>query len=251
MKTLIITAFVFFIQPQFLLFSQTASNITYDNGSAIDIQFGGDVCADVISINGSFTGTGTICTGALPVTISLFTALSDKNNVTLTWKTESELNNSGFDIERKAENENWRKVGFLQGSGTTSQPVEYTYSDKKLMPGIYNYRLKQIDYNGNFEYFNLPASVLISKPKTYSLGQNYPNPSNPKTNIDFQLPEKVFVNISVYNLIGQLVTTLVNSEMEAGIFSIEFDGSHLSSGSYIYRLTAGEFSEVKKLMIIK
>ncbi|MEO8512601.1 MAG: T9SS type A sorting domain-containing protein [Ignavibacteria bacterium] len=230
---------------------QVYSNITYDAGSSIDIQSGGDVCADNIIINGSFSGGGTICTGALPVTLSIFNALSQKNNVVLSWKTESEINNFGFDVERKTETGGWNKIAFVQGSGTTNQPVEYTYEDKKLMPGKYFYRLKQIDYNGNYEYFDLALYVLILKPQVFSMGQNYPNPSNPSSNIDFQLPERTLVNISVYNLLGQLVTTLVNQERDAGIYTIEFDGSNVSSGTYIYRITAGSYSEVRKMLIIK
>jgi hypothetical protein len=232
------------------IFSQQSS-ITYDNGSVIDIQVNADVCADVITINGTYSGGGSICTGALPVTLSLFNALSRKNNVMLTWKTESEINNSGFDVERKTETAGWTKLAFIQGSGTTNQPVEYSYEDKKLQPGKYFYRLKQIDYNGNYEYFDLPLYVLISKPKVFSLGQNYPNPSNPKCNIEFQLPEKTFVNISVYNLLGQLVATLINQEKDAGIHTVEFDGSNFSSGTYIYRITAGTYTEVKKMLIVK
>ncbi len=234
-----------------VIFSQVNSNITYDAGASVDIQVNADVCADNIIINGTFTGGGTICTGALPVTISLFNALSEKNNVKLTWKTETEINNSGFDLERKTESTDWIKLVFITGSGTTNQPVEYLYEDKKLMPGKYFYRLKQIDYNGNYEYFDLPLYVLISKPKDFLLGQSYPNPSNPKCRIDFQLPERTFVNISVYDLLGKKIAELVNLDTEAGIHTVEFDGSNLASGTYIYRITAGSFSEVKKMILVK
>lgn len=234
-----------------VLISQTTSTITFDYGSLIDIQSGADVCADNITVNGSFTGGGSFCTGALPVTLSLFTALSMKNNVVLTWKTETEINNSGFDVERKIETGQWSRIAFVQGNGTINQPVEYTYMDKKLMPNKYFYRLKQIDYNGNFEYFELPLYVLISKPQAFSMGQNYPNPSNPKSNIDFQIPEKTFVNISVYNILGQQITTLINGETEAGIYTVVFDGTNLASGTYIYRITAGSFTEIKKMILVK
>ena len=232
------------------IFSQP-SNITYDNSSSIDIQPGGDVCADNIIIHGNFSGGGSICTGPLPVTLSLFTALSEKNNVLLFWKTEAEINNSGFDVERKPDSGIWEKISFVKGSGTTNTPVEYSYTDKKLKPGKYFYRLKQIDYNGNYEYFELALPVVITKPNKFVLGQSYPNPSNPKSNIDFQLPEKTMVNISVYDLTGRLVSELVNEVLEAGIHTAEFNGSGLSSGTYIYRITAGNFTEVKKLVLVK
>lgn len=251
MKSVIIF-FIIFCSLLFCtyIFSQQSS-ITYDNGSAIDIQLSADVCADVITINGTYSGGGTICTGALPVTLKLFNALSQKNNVMLSWKTENEINNSGFDVERKTETTGWIKLGFVPGSGTINQEIEYSFEDKKLLPGKYFYRLKQIDYNGNYEYFDLALHVLISKPQVFSLGQNYPNPSNPKCNIEFQLPEKTFVNISVYNLLGQLVAAIIDQEKEAGIHLIEFDGSNISSGTYIYRITAGSYTEVKKMLIIK
>lgn len=232
------------------LFSQP-STIIYDNSTTIEITPGADVCADAVTINGVFTGGGTICTGPLPVTLSLFTALSEKNNVILSWKTETEINNSGFDVERKLIDGLWEKIVFVQGSGTTNDPVEYSYTDLKLKPGSYNYRLKQIDYNGNYEYFELALPVIISKPKEFTLGQSYPNPSNPKCNIEFQLPEKTFVNISVYDITGRLAAELVNSELDAGIHTAEFDGSRYSSGTYIYRINAGKFTEVKKLVLVK
>ncbi|MBL8017753.1 MAG: T9SS type A sorting domain-containing protein [Ignavibacteria bacterium] len=232
------------------LFSQP-STIIYDNSTTIEITPGADVCADAVTINGVFTGGGTICTGPLPVTLSLFTALSEKNNVILSWKTETEINNSGFDVERKLIDGLWEKIAFVQGSGTTNSAAEYSYTDKKLKPGKYIYRLKQIDYNGNYEYFDLALPVIISKPKEFSLGQSYPNPSNPVSNIDFQLPEKTFVKIEVYDLLGKLVAELVKGELDAGIHTAEFNGSGLGSGTYIYRITAGNFTEVKKLVLLK
>lgn len=247
-QVLIILIMVTFITENH---AQVNSNIIYDAGASIDIQINADVCADNIIINGSFSGGGSICTGALPVTISLFNALSNKNNVKLTWKTETELNNSGFSVERKTETGDWKKISFVNGSGTTNQPVEYSFEDKKLMPGKYFYRLKQIDYNGNYEYFDLPLYVLISKPKDFLLGQSYPNPSNPICSIDFQLPERTFVNISVYDMLGKKVAEPVNRETEAGIHTIEFDGSNLASGTYIYRITADKFTEVKKMILVK
>lgn len=251
MKSAIILLIIFFaLLCCTWVFSQQSS-ITYESGSTIEIQTGADVCADIITINGSYSGGGSICTGALPVYLALFYAGNEKNNVNLFWKTESEINNSGFDIERKTDAGEWSKLSFIRGSGTTSQPVEYSYIDKKLKPGKYFYRLKQIDFNGNYEYFDLALPVIISKPTDYALGQSYPNPSNPKSSIDFQLPERTKVNISVYNLLGQLVSTLIDEELEAGIHTAEFNGSSLASGTYIYRFHAGSYTEVKKLILVK
>lgn len=229
----------------------TQSSITYDAGSSVDIQTGADVCADVINIHGTYSGGGTICTGALPVTLSLFNAKSDKNNVTLYWKTEAELNNAGFDIERKTETGTWLKIGFTAGNGTTNNPSEYYFTDKMLMPGSYNYRLKQTDYNGNYEYFDLVLPVLISKPSKFEISQNYPNPSNPNSRIDYQVPDRVNVNITIYDMLGKEVAVLVNELKDPGIYTAIFDGTNISSGTYFYLIKAGDFKQIKKMILIK
>ena len=124
MKTLIVIALILFALITTLLKSQTYSDLTYDAGTFIDIQTGSDVCATNIYINGTFSGGGTICGGALPVSISSFTSLVERNNVMLYWITEWELNNSGFDIERRVTLsgvEGWQKIAFIQGNGTTNE----------------------------------------------------------------------------------------------------------------------------------
>ncbi len=252
MKSTCVLILIFFIFTYRLL-SQATSEITFDAGTQIDVQTGADVCATNIIVNGTFSGGGTFCTGALPVTLSEFSARANKNNVMLMWKTESEQNNSGFDVERRTNqaNEPWKKIAFVQGSGNTNEPKSYSYEDKKLQTGLYQYRLKQIDYNGNYEYFTLESDVIVSKPEVFSIGQNYPNPSNPKSKIEFAIPEGGLVKISVYNMLGQLVAELINEEKEPGIYTVEFDGSGLSSGTYFYRITAGGFTAVKKMILVK
>jgi hypothetical protein len=173
-----------------LIKSQTYSRIDYGAGTSVEIQTGADVCADDIIINGTYSGTGTICSGALPVSLSSFTSAVDKNNVKLIWTTEWELNNSGFRIERMNTKENqWKEIWFVAGNGTTNEPKNYSFDDRKLQTASYKYRLKQIDYNGNFEYYTLENDVIVGVPKAFSISQNYPNPSNPKSNIDFELTE--------------------------------------------------------------
>jgi hypothetical protein len=234
------------------VFCQAVSEITYGTGTQIEVQTGADVCATNIIVNGTFSGGGTFCTGALPVLLSEFHSAVNKNNVTLKWKTETEFNNSGFEIERKPVNgTQWQKTAFVNGSGTTNEPKVYTYEDKKLQVGTYQYRLKQIDFNGGYEYFPLPENVVISKPKAFSLGQNYPNPSNPKSKIDFEIPGRSMVNISVYNLLGELVARLVNEIKEPGNYTVEFDGGSLSSGTYFYRIVSEGFTSVKKMILVK
>jgi hypothetical protein len=252
MKQLYTIISLFIISITGTVFSQAVSEITYSTGTQIEVQTGADVCATNIIVNGTFSGGGTFCSGALPVLLSEFHSEVNKNNVILRWKTETELNNSGFDIERKPiEGTQWQKTAFVPGSGTTNEPKVYLYEDKKLQVGTYQYRLKQIDFNGAYEYFPLPVDVVISRPEAFSLGQNYPNPSNPKSKIDFEIPVKGMVNISVYNLLGELVAQLVNEIKEPGNYTAEFDGGSLSSGTYFYRIVSEGFTSVKKMILVK
>jgi hypothetical protein len=250
MKTLISLIILIASIPAY---SQQYSRITYDAGTNLDIGPGANVCAGDIIIQGTYSGTGTICDGVMPVMMLSFTALVDKNNARLSWTTENEINNSGFDIERRIfkPGAQWQKVAFVQGSGTTTEAKSYSYYDKKLQTGKYEYRLKQIDYSNNFEYFNLENPVDISGPKDFKALQNYPNPSNPKSKIDYEIPLTAKVTIKIYDILGREVVTLVNEVKEAGYYSAEFDGSSLASGVYFYKLTAGDYSATKKMLLVK
>lgn len=253
MRTLIILAIILITLLTLLTKGQT-SNITYEPGALIDIGTGADVCADAIIINGTFSGGGTICQGPLPVTLLSFTALvANRVDVVLTWQTGVELNNSGFDVELRIDKDgsSWEKTGFVQGSGTTNEPKNYSFTNKKLQTGSYKYRLKQIDYNGSYEYFELSSALTIHPPNTFALGQNYPNPSNPKSKIDYEIPLKGKVHISLYTLLGQEVLTLVNEIKDAGYYTAEFDGSNLASGVYFYRFISEGFSSTKKMLLVK
>jgi hypothetical protein len=223
-------------------YAQTTSTITYDAGTSIVIGTGADECANNVIINGSFSGGGTICLGALPVTLSLFTSSVKNNTAVLMWVTEVELNNAGFDIERanvtQSRVEEWHKIAFVQGSGTTTQPKGYLYEDKKLTKGIYKYRLRQIDYNSNYEYFELANDVVIAPPNKFNVSQNYPNPSNPRSLIDYEIPVNGKVSLIIYDITGREVASLVNEVKEAGYYSAEFNGGSLASGVYFYRVTA-------------
>jgi len=186
----------------------------------------------------------------LPVELTSFTSLVNRRDVTLNWTTATETNNSGFDIERSS-NGVWSKVGNVSGNGTVSTPMNYTFTDRNLNSGKYNYRLKQIDFNGNFEYFNLNNEVNVGIPVKYDLSQNYPNPFNPSTKINFDIPVDGKVSMKLYDMSGREVANLVNEFKVAGYYSINFSASNLASGVYFYRLTAGEFTATKKMMLIK
>ena len=240
-------------------FQFAQSRVTYDEGSSLEVSTGADICADDIIINGTYNGGGTICQGPLPVTMLSFTAvIASKNNAKLEWTTAVEVNNSGFDVERRITlggAEGWKKIGFINGSGNTSEPRSYSFEDKKLQTGSYKYRLKQIDYNGNFEYFELENDVVISPPNVFSISQNYPNPSNPKSKIDYEIPFNGKVSIKVYDILGKEAVGLLNEAKEAGYYSVEFDGKKKKREVYFYRIevegNAQQFAKTLKMILVK
>lgn len=190
----------------------------------------------------------------LPVELSSFTASVKSKSVELIWKTATEKNNLGFDIERSSillgKPQNWYKVGFVQGSGSSTLPKEYNFVDKNITSGKYFYRLKQLDYDGNYEY-SKEIEVDLGMPTEFSLAQNYPNPFNPVTIISWQLAVGSEVSLEVYNVLGKKVAALVNEKEEPGTYTIEFSGVGLASGTYFYRLQAGGLVQTKKFILMK
>ena len=194
--------------------------------------------------------------GALPVELASFVADVMGRNVTLNWTTSTETNNSGFTVERKFTNGNtWIAVGQVTGNGTTTTSSDYSFTDKNLLSGKYSYRLKQTDYNGNFEYFNLNSEVEVGTPEKFSLGQNYPNPFNPSTKISYDIPSSGIVTLSVFDMSGKLVANLVNGVQQTGYYTVTLDGSSLATGAYYYKLSfngnGNEFVATKKMLLVK
>ena len=187
----------------------------------------------------------------LPVELASFTHTVSGSDVNLNWVTSSELNNAGFDIERSAPEINWTKIGNVEGNGTTSELTSYSFTDRGLRSGSYSYRLKQIDFNGNFTYHNLNSEVNVGAPESFSLSQNYPNPFNPTTTIEFTIPADGFTSLTVYDMSGKEVSRLVNEFKSAGFYKVNFNAAALSSGNYMYRLESGNFSQVKKMILVK
>ncbi len=186
-----------------------------------------------------------------PVEMAAFTSTVNRNIIKLSWTTVEEINNHGFRIERKKSNsDDWIEVGFVEGSGTTTEMKSYSFSEK-VQTGKYNYRLKQIDYNGHFEYFNLTEDVLIGIPSEFAMSQNYPNPFNPSTKIDYEIPVDGIVNLVVYDLSGREVSKPVNEFIQAGFYTLNYSGSNISSGVYFYRMSSGKFVQTKKMLLVK
>jgi len=186
----------------------------------------------------------------VPVELTSFAAVIADDNVQLNWTTATEVNNQGFEIQKRNGDGEFEKVGFVPGHGTTTDIQTYSYIDSKVASGSYTYRLKQIDFNGSFEYSD-EVAVDVTTPLEFTLEQNYPNPFNPSTSIKYSIPENGFVTLDVYNLLGEKVASLVNSVQEAGRYEINFDASNLASGIYIYSLKSGSFNSVKKMLLMK
>ena len=207
---------------------------------------GGGIYAQNINIDGSLGYE------PLPVELTSFNGTPNGTTVTLKWQTATETNNSGFEIERSSSSPGttWDKIGFVGGFGTTTEAKTYSFIDKDLLTGKYSYRLKQIDFDGSFEYSEI-VNVDISAPAEYSLKQNYPNPFNPATVIEYSVPATNHVTIKIFNVLGKEVATLVNEEKSAGTYEVNFNASGLSSGVYYYTISAGNFNSTKKMILMK
>ena len=191
----------------------------------------------------------------VPVELNSFTAAANGKEVTLNWSTATELNNQGFEVQRKFGTNDFVTVGSVKGHGTTTSPNQYSYIDKLVDAGKYFYRLKQIDYNGTFEYSN-EIEVEVRVLDKFTLEQNYPNPFNPTTTIKYQLPSNVKgemanVKLIIFDLLGSEVAELVNEKQKPGNYEVTWDASGYSSGVYFYKLSAGNYVETRKMILMK
>jgi hypothetical protein len=200
--------------------------------------------------NIDFSGT------IIPVELTSFTAYYEGNTVQLKWTTASELNNRGFEIQRSIAGSRFATIGFVEGNGTTTESKNYSYADRTISPStVYSYMLKQIDFNGSYDYSNV-VNLGESLPLNFELAQNYPNPFNPSTTISFGLPVNSSVSLDVYNLIGEKVTSVYQGQLDAGNYEYNFDASNLPSGIYVYILNAvgsdlNQFTASKKMTLLK
>ena len=206
----------------------------------------GDVAWGIRSNGGITKGTNI----GLPVELTSFTASANGAEVILNWSTATELNNYGFEIQRKALDCDFATVAFVKGQGTTTQQNQYSFADKNLDEGKYFYRLKQMDYGGQYSY-SQTVEVDVRMLNNYSLEQNYPNPFNPTTTIGYVLQEKSNAKLTLLNSLGEEIAVLVNGEQDKGYHKVEFDATKLSSGVYFYKLTTGNFISTRKMMLLK
>jgi len=232
--------------------------VTKGNGDIAMFYAEGDVRNDTV-ICDIFMKRGNIYE-IVPVEITLFDASVNENDVHLTWSTATETNNHGFEIEKLQDSkieklQNWKKIGFVPGFGTSTEKHTYSFEDENLKDGMCRYRLKQIDFDGTSNYSDV-VEVEINSHIQFSLEQNYPNPFNPSTNIQYAITSRQLVSLKVYDVLGNEIATLVEEEKPAGLYEIKFNSHtsevrNLTSGVYFYKLQAGNFVETKKMLLLK
>lgn len=189
----------------------------------------------------------------IPVELTAFNATSVNDVVNLSWATATEINNKGFEVQRM-QNGIYSSVGFVNGKGTTTEVQTYSFSER-VSAGSYSYRLKQVDYNGQYEYSD-EINVDVMGPVEFALAQNFPNPFNPSTKITFSLKVDSEISLKVFNVLGQEVASVLNGNFAAGTTSIDFNADGLNSGVYIYKIEAkgidgSSFTSVKKMILTK
>jgi hypothetical protein len=190
----------------------------------------------------------------VPVELTSFTAAAANNSVILNWSTATELNNLGFEVQRKLDSD-FATIAFVEGAGTTTETREYSYIDNNVPNGRISYRLKQMDYDGRISYSDV-VEIDVNGADDFALAQNYPNPFNPATKIAFNLSADSKVNLSVFDVLGQEVATIINSDLAAGVHQVDFNASGLNSGVYFYKIEAAgidgtNFSDIKKMILTK
>jgi len=218
-----------------------------------DLATVGETNANFVPANNSEWATFSYSLQSIiPVELTSFTAEAKSEGVMLRWTTATEVNNLGFEIERSNSGEEFYTIGFVEGMGTTTEATNYIYSDILIYSGTttYSYRLKQLDFNGSYEYSEV-LTVEFDVPRDFVLQQNYPNPFNPSTKIKYAVPEESPVSIKVFDLTGREVTTLVDEVKQPGSYELTFNAEKYASGVYVYRMMAGSFVQVKKMSLLK
>ena len=246
------------IPTGFKLFPSLGNAQQSTNWKIKNLTYGSTYLFSVQAVDNNFAGSAfapefsfVFDTTIVPVELSSFSLSADQNNVELKWTTATELNNSGFEIQRiNMGKTGWQNIAFVKGNGTSSKIMNYSYIDINVKAGSYFYRLKQVDFDGTFS-FSEKLSVTIAAPDEFVLFQNYPNPFNPTTSIKINLPVQAEVQLNVYNALGEKVARIFSGLLNEGIHEFSFDGSSLPSGIYIYRIESDNFSAMKKMILLR
>ena len=241
--------------------SVVVNSVTYNSPGTITLNVtttGGTNGVRTITItnpDGQVVTNATLFTlnSALPVELTSFTAeVKRANEIQLNWSTATEVNSQKFDVQRSSDKNNWTVLSSVIAAGNSNKTVNYSYTDNsRLSQGVYYYRLKQYDNDGGSKELNTVEVNYTNIPSVFGLSQNYPNPFNPSTKISFQVPEKSNVNVSIYDILGNKISTLVNETKQPGQYDVTFDASRLSSGVYFYKMQADKFEVTKKMTVLK
>ncbi len=249
-----------------------------DNSTTNSLQAKNNVMCDLgsnwelVSPTPGALNTNQTCDVPLPVELSSFTAKSVSGGVSLKWTTESEVENLGFLLERKTADNDWKEIvsykndDSLLGQGSVSFATDYEYIDKLVKRGYtYDYRLADVDYNGMVTYHSTREVLVVNDPLATIANDftvtAYPNPFNPSTTIRYSLPaiemqNLASVRISVYDISGKLVTTLVNKEQPSGWYEIQWNGTNqtgkkVPGGVYLSQVAVGNEVKTNKLILLK
>ena len=221
-----------------------------------------ELIQNTFSLGGILVGNPTILfvyevANTTPVELVSFTADFYNGKVNLSWTTATEINNKGFEIQKKdkSKNDDWINLGFVSGNGTTTNTHTYYFSYEGNESGIYQFRLKQIDFDGTISYSDI-AEVDIPVAEDFILYQNYPNPFNPSTKISFVIGRSSFVTVKIFDLLGNEVAILVNEEKSPGNYEVEFNSHfgevrNLVSGVYICQLETASAIQSKKMILLR
>jgi len=198
-----------------------------------------------------YSNQATITT-MVPVELASYSVTAVKNNVNIEWSTATETNASHFIIERKLSDSEWMEAASIKAAGTSTTTKSYSFSDRNVATGKYSYRLKQVDYDGTSETFTA-IEVEVGIPTAFDMSQNYPNPFNPSTKIEFSIPVPANVTLDIFDISGQKVATVISGQMNAGYHFVNVDAAKygMSSGTYVYRLSADKFTSIKKMILVK
>jgi photosystem II stability/assembly factor-like uncharacterized protein len=227
----------------------TISNLQANNLTLATLSYISVANSNLNTLNPN-TGENNSC-AIVPVELKSFNYELESNNILLKWSTASELNNLGFEIQRSLDGNEFISIGFINGNGTTSEPKEYIYGDENLEQGMYEYRLIQTDYDGSKRNIGEIEVFINEVPNTFNLEQNFPNPFNPSTTIKFSIPEQRHIKLKVYDLLGRVVSTIVDEILDAGFYQKVFDASNLGSGIYFYSLSTDNNTITKKMLLLK
>ena len=237
------------------------------SSAATGASISGDVVTfNSVSLQDGYYALGSTVDNSLPVELTSFELLETRNDgITLQWVTESEINNLGFNLDRKTPITDWSQIASyvthpaLQGQGSVSHQTIYTFTDNTVQENeSYDYRLSDVDYDGNVEYHSLQLMGVssINIPEQFVLYPNYPNPFNPVTTIRYDLPDDAHVVLAIHDLMGRDVITLVDGPKTAGSRFIQWNardkqGRAVSAGLYLYTILAGQYTKTNKMVLIK